>query len=128
MKGKEMLQVVVVDDEVQITNLVKTFLQFHSKNIDIHTYNDPEEARAYLMQNPVDVLITDYKMPKYDGIQLMKCAPETAIKVLVSGYVSEITEASLKNINALFFEKPVPLKKLGAIIHEADGRKRKLAS
>ncbi|MCU0608397.1 MAG: hypothetical protein MUF22_01345 [Chitinispirillaceae bacterium] len=34
MKGKEMLQVVVVDDEVQITNLVKTFLQFHSKNID----------------------------------------------------------------------------------------------
>ena len=118
------LKVVVVDDELQITDLLKTFLHCVSKNVDVFTFNDPEEARAYLLQNKADVLITDFKMPKYDGIQLMKLMPPTSTKVLISGYVSEITEGQLSELNASFFEKPVPMKELGRIIHEAEAKKK----
>ncbi|MBN2037793.1 MAG: response regulator [Chitinispirillaceae bacterium] len=121
------LSVVVVDDEIQITDLLKTFLQCISKNLDIHTFNDPEEARAHLLRKNPDVLITDFKMPKYDGIQLIRLMPNNSTKVLISGYVSEITEGQLGELKASFFEKPVPMKDLGRIIAEAQSRKGMVA-
>lgn len=117
------LSVVVVDDELQITDLLKTFLQCISKDLDISAFNDPEEARAFLLQKAPDVLITDFKMPKFDGIQLIKLMPRDSTKVLISGYVSEITENQLGELHASFFEKPVPMKDLGRIIQSAQEKK-----
>ena len=120
---KKLLQVVVVDDEIQITELLRTLLLCISKNLDVHTFNDPEEAQRYIRNTIVDVLITDFKMPKIDGIQLMRTVPDDTIKILISGYVSEITQSQLLELNAVFFEKPVPMKELGAIIREAEAKR-----
>ena len=117
------IRVVVVDDETQITDLLKTFLECISRDLNIFTFNDPEEARAYLLKKAPDVLITDFKMPKFDGIQLIKLMPPESTKVLISGYVSEITEGQLKELNASFFEKPVPMKELGRIIQSAKSKR-----
>ena len=114
------LEIVVVDDEVQITELLKTFIECASKNSNVHTFNDAVEARNYLLKNSVDVLITDYKMPKYDGIQLMEDVSPEIKKVLISGYVSEIAEERLNQLDAVFFEKPVPMKALEKIIREQE--------
>jgi DNA-binding NtrC family response regulator len=124
MADKKLLHVVVVDDEVQITELLRTFLLCISKNLDIHSFNDPEEARAHLIRHSCDVLITDYKMPKCDGLHLMELVDKDATKVLISGYVSEITEGHLNQLNACFFEKPVPMKELGKLIHAAEAKKK----
>jgi DNA-binding NtrC family response regulator len=112
------LEVVVVDDEIQITELLKTFIQCSSRNINIHTFNDAEDARSYLLENVIDILITDYKMPKYNGIELMESTNSKVKKVLISGYVSEIAEERLQQLDAVFFEKPVPMKALGKIISD----------
>ncbi len=112
------LEVVIVDDEIQITELLKTFIQCSSKGTNVHTFNDSEEARSYLLENSVDILITDYKMPKYNGIELMESANPEVKKILISGYVSEIAEERLQQLDAVFFEKPVPMKALGKIISE----------
>ncbi len=110
------LEVVIVDDEAQITELIKTFIECTAKNSNIHTFTDSGEAKEYMSSNPVDVLITDYKMPKYNGIELMETLPKKVKKVLISGYVSEIAEEKLQKLDAVFFEKPVPMKALGEII------------
>ncbi len=122
--NKKPLEVVVVDDEMQIADLLKVFLVCISKNLKISTFNDPEEARAHILQNPVDVLITDFKMPKYDGVQLIKLMPADSTKILISGYVSEITEGQLSELKASFFEKPVSMKDLGILIHKAEAKKK----
>ena len=114
------LEIVVVDDEVQITELLKTFIECASTNSNVHTFNDADEARNYLLSNDVDVLITDYKMPKYNGIQLMEEASPEIKKVLISGYVSEIAEECLSQLDAIFFEKPVLMKAFERIIHEQE--------
>lgn len=119
LMGKK-LEVVVVDDEFQITELLKTFIECSSSNSNVHTFNDSDEARTYLLSNSVDVLITDYKMPKYDGIQLMEEVSSNIKKVLISGYVSEIAEERLNQLDAIFFEKPVPMKALEKIIQEQE--------
>jgi YesN/AraC family two-component response regulator len=112
------LEVVVVDDEEQITELLKTFIQCITQEIRVHTFNDSVDAREYIAKNPVDVLITDYKMPRYDGLQLMESTPSPVRKIMISGYVSEIAEEKLQKLNATFFEKPVPLRALAKIISE----------
>jgi DNA-binding NtrC family response regulator len=112
------LEVVVVDDEEQITELLKTFILCIAEEIRIHTFNDAVEARDFVSKNPVDVLITDYKMPKIDGLQLMEATSPQVKKVMISGYVSEIAEEKLEKLNATFFEKPVPLRALAKIISE----------
>jgi two-component system, response regulator YesN len=116
------LEVVIVDDEVQITELLKTCVMCASRNSNIHTFNDSVEAKRFIQQHQVDVLITDYKMPKYDGIQLMETTPTQVKKILISGYVSEIAEERLQKLDAVFFEKPVPMKALGKIINEQEKR------
>ena len=110
------LEIVIVDDEEQITELLKTFIEFSSKDAKVHAFNDASKARDYLMNNPIDVVITDYKMPNYNGIELLEAAPKKARKILISGYVSEVAEEKLNKINAVFFEKPVPMKQIGKII------------
>jgi YesN/AraC family two-component response regulator len=112
------LEVVVVDDEEQITELLKTFIQCITQEIHVHTFNDSAVAKDFITKNLVDVLITDYKMPRFDGLQLMEAAAPAARKVMISGYVSEIAEEKLQRLNATFFEKPVPLRALAKIISE----------
>lgn len=117
--GKK-LEIVVVDDEVQITELLKTFIECASTNSNVHTFNNALEAKSFIKQNSVDLFITDYKMPGYNGIQLMEeLAPEVK-KVLISGYVSEIAEERLNQLDAVFFEKPVPMKALEKIIRDQE--------
>jgi DNA-binding NtrC family response regulator len=112
------LEVVVVDDEEQITELLKTFFLCMTQEIKVHTFNDPIVAKDFIVKNPVDVLITDYKMPRLDGLKLMEAASPLSRKVMISGYVSEIAEEKLQRLNATFFEKPVPLRALAKIISE----------
>jgi len=121
---RKKLEVVIVDDEIQITELLKTFVQFASKNTNIHTFSDADEARNYLLKNSIDVLITDYKMPKYNGLELMEGLSPNVKKILISGYVSEIAEEKLSRMDAVFFEKPVPMKALGKIIAEQEKQLR----
>lgn len=118
------LRVVIVDDESQITDLLRTYIMCTIANIEVISFNDPEEARAFLLQNSVDVLITDYKMPKFDGIQLLRLVSNDTVRVLISGYVSEITHGQLAELKAAFFEKPVPMKELGKIISKAEAKKK----
>lgn len=116
----KILEIVVVDDEVQITELLKTFIECASTTSNVHTFNDALEARSYILANSIDMLITDYKMPNFNGIELMEAISPEVKKVLISGYVSEIAEERLNQLGAVFFEKPVPMKALEKIIHEQE--------
>jgi DNA-binding NtrC family response regulator len=112
------LEVVVVDDEEQITELLKTFIMCIGKEIKIHTFNDSLKAKDFIARHSVDLLITDYKMPRFDGLQLMEAASPQVRKIMISGYVSEIAVEKLQKLNATFFEKPVPLRALAKVISE----------
>jgi YesN/AraC family two-component response regulator len=119
------IEVVVVDDEASITDLLESYIHFLSKNAKVHTFNDSVLAKNYIKENNVDVLITDYNMPIVNGLELMEqTSPETT-RVMISGYVSEIAEEKLQELQAVFFEKPVPMKKLGQIIAEREATNAK---
>ncbi|PHM20581.1 MAG: hybrid sensor histidine kinase/response regulator [Curvibacter sp. PD_MW3] len=90
--------VMYVDDDQALVFLMQRALS--RKGLKVSTYTDPQQALAALRDNPgdIDLLVTDYNMPGYSGVDLLRDA--AAIRpglpvALASGYVTpEIEQAA----------------------------------
>jgi two-component system, response regulator YesN len=116
------LEVVVVDDEQPITDVLCSYVLLTAPQARVHSFADPKTALDFVKNNPIDLLVTDYRMPLIDGMQLAAAAPAHARKVLLTGFAPEIAENQMKALNVTVLGKPVPLKVLGKIIAEEMGR------
>ncbi|MGH9977156.1 MAG: response regulator [Nitrososphaeraceae archaeon] len=66
-KGK---QIMVVDDESDLTVFYKISLEYYGFVVD--TFNDPKEALSSFKSNNYDLVILDIKMPDMDGFELYR--------------------------------------------------------
>jgi two-component system KDP operon response regulator KdpE len=67
-EGKQ--NVLVVDDEAQITRVLKTTLS--SQGYGVRTAADGDEALQVMKSWPPDLILTDLRMPNVDGLELCK--------------------------------------------------------
>jgi len=67
---RESGRILVVDDEAQITRVLRTTLS--SRGYEVRTAEDAESALAALLQWPPDLVITDLSMPGKSGIELCR--------------------------------------------------------
>ena len=56
----------IIDDDKDITNLFKMFLECNGYNVD--AYTNPVEGIPNFRRNSHDLIILDLKMPKMDGM------------------------------------------------------------
>lgn len=63
-------RILVVDDESQITRVLRTALS--SQGYDIRTANDGETALEIVKDWPPDLVVTDLAMPGMDGLELCR--------------------------------------------------------
>src|SRR5437868_9183913 len=89
---------------------IRAFLQLET-DYAIHGFNDPQDAVRHLQTNPVDVVISDYLMPKMNGIQMLAKAKELqpeAARVLLTGHADK--QSAIQAINDVglyqYVEKP----------------------
>jgi PAS domain S-box-containing protein len=89
--------IMYVDDDEALLFLVKRALG--KKGFEVSIFHDPHQAMIALRERPLnyDLLITDYNMPGYSGLEVLKEArlihPELPI-ALASGYVTPEIERS----------------------------------
>jgi two-component system KDP operon response regulator KdpE len=62
--------ILVVDDEAQISRVLKTTLSSHGYGVRVAS--DGSEAVQLMKEWPPDLVITDLRMPNMDGLQLCK--------------------------------------------------------
>ena len=75
-------RILVVDDEAQITRVLRTSLS--SQGYDIRVANDGETALEIMKDWTPDLVITDLAMPNLDGLQLCrKLRPSTQVPIIV---------------------------------------------
>ncbi len=90
--------VLVVDDEPEVTNGLRHAL--FQENYGIVTANSAQEALEVLGREPVDVVVSDEKMPGMSGSELLaivrKEYPDT-VRIILTGQAS--LEAAVRGIN-----------------------------
>jgi two-component system KDP operon response regulator KdpE len=75
-------QILVVDDEPQITRVLKTTLS--SQGYNIRTAGDGEQAVYEMKDWSPDLVITDLRMPRMDGLQLCRAIrAESCVPIIV---------------------------------------------
>jgi DNA-binding NtrC family response regulator len=115
--------VLLVDDEDMVITSIRAFLQLETE-YEIHGYTNPQEATRHLEMNPVDVIVSDYLMPKMNGIQLLAKAKEfqpEAARVLLTGHADK--QSAIQAINQVglyqYLEKPWDNSQLLLVINGA---------
>lgn len=65
-----MKKVAVVDDEPDITTVLKRGLEYHGFSVDV--FNDPQAALVSFNPGQYDLMIIDIRMPKLNGFDLYR--------------------------------------------------------
>lgn len=71
MPAASALKVLVADDQQTIRSLVHTGLR-EIGVVDIHMAVDGEDALRQMLERPLNLVISDYNMPKLDGLGLLR--------------------------------------------------------
>jgi len=107
-------RILLVDDDRNITRLLRTALETAGKEYVIIDVPTGEEAVRELMRGGVDLLVLDLKLPGMSGLGVIKRVkksntPNTPI-IVVSGAGDTESETEVKNLNIPFFTKPIRLE------------------
>ncbi len=101
--------ILVVDDNAGIREAVEKILK-KEEGYTVFTASDGEEAVKVLQQNTIAVLLTDLRMPKVDGIELLKIAKtisEDIEVILITGHGTvEVAVEVMKDGAFDFIQKP----------------------
>lgn len=66
------MKIVIADDEVLVRKGISMSISWEALGIDeVFEAADGQQALEIITQNPIDILLTDIKMPKLDGLQLL---------------------------------------------------------
>jgi len=106
------IYVVAVDDEPMNISLIEELSKSIGKEIILKSFLDPVEALTYLVNNPVDILLTDYMMPQMNGSELIERArilsPEIlSVMITAAGSNEQIKLEALKAGANDFLSKPL---------------------
>ena len=83
-----MINIVIVDDDVLALTKLKSLINLKNTKVS-GEYTQPEDALSHIRKHRTDILLTDMRMPKIDGIELIRQAREInpAIQVVaISSY------------------------------------------
>ena len=67
-----MAQVLLIEDDVAFCKMLEAFLT--RKDFDVRTAFTAESAFAILEEHPLDLVITDVRLPDKDGLEILAFA------------------------------------------------------
>lgn len=120
-----MKSILIVEDEKMIRQGIKTMIQRSGVPVEvILECNNGEMALEILNEQEIDVLFTDIRMPKMDGIELVQRMQELAHKpltVAISGYddFSYAVEMMRHGVRE-YILKPVERQKVKSILEKLE--------
>ncbi|MBS1120406.1 MAG: response regulator receiver modulated metal dependent phosphohydrolase [Deltaproteobacteria bacterium] len=122
----ESARILVVDDERVIREILAEFLAL--EGFTVHTVEDGEKALTELRLRPYDLLITDLKMPRLSGLQLLEKVEQErlgVLTVLMTGFgtVETAIEAMKKGAYD-YLLKPFKVEEVIHVVERALYRQR----
>lgn len=117
----ERKQILVVDDEPNLRRVLSA--QLERDGYDVHMAEDGQRGLDLLRDNHIDLVITDLRMPKVDGMELLRRAMEIddslpVVMITAHGTVDNAVEA-LKTGAFDYITKPFDQAEVRAIVRKA---------
>jgi response regulator RpfG family c-di-GMP phosphodiesterase len=113
----------VVDDEVRILSALRRSLR--REGWRVLTAGTPAEALRLLDEEPIDAVLSDHKMPRMSGLDVLEAAAQRrplAARILISGWPDEISPERLRELGVrALVPKPWDDAELKRILREALG-------
>ena len=121
-----------VDDEMELIEAYQELFEF---KYQVKTFSSAENYLAFLEEkkhNPFDVTVTDFKMEKINGIEMINMTVEKKINcpyIMVSGHVDQELLFEMVSHGAVvtLLEKPPDIKQLDQTIEKILKSKQKSA-
>lgn len=111
-----MKSILIVDDEIDLRNtLVKIY---ENRGYKAYCAEDMQSALDTIQKEPIDLVISDIKMPNGTGLDLLEQVKATGKKlkfILISGFSDVTEEEALKRGALALVKKPVRVQKLLAL-------------
>jgi CheY-like chemotaxis protein len=128
MATKATNKVLVVDDEETLTwSMTKTLAKDKGK-YELVIANTGSEALNVLERDPIDVVVTDIKMPDIDGLELLsiirKQYPSTKVIIMTAYGSPEIHKEATRRGSFFYVEKPFEISDIRTLILKALEEKR----
>jgi response regulator RpfG family c-di-GMP phosphodiesterase len=92
------MNLLFVDDEANILKALKRL--FRSADFSVHLAESGSEGLAILQQTPIDLIISDMRMPQMDGAEFLTRAAEqwpNTVRILLTGYAD--IESTIAAVN-----------------------------
>jgi nitrogen regulation protein NR(I) len=125
----ERKQILVVDDEANLRRVLSA--QLSREGYEVHVAEDGEAALNLLRENHIDLVITDLRMPKVDGMDLLRAAlrddPTRPVLMMTAHGTVETAVEALKTGAFDYLTKPFDQQEVRIIVKKAL-RTRELAS
>jgi DNA-binding NtrC family response regulator len=114
--------ILIVDDEPSVCFLLKEELS-ELKQFSISTVNDGAEAINLLQKQPIDVVLLDVRMPRMNGLEVLKYIKEnhpTIQVIMLTNYAEVKTAIEATKLGAYdFVSKPYNREELLATVNRA---------
>jgi HD-like signal output (HDOD) protein len=104
-----MKNIVFVDDERELLDGLRARLYKHRNDWCMKFVESGEEALAIFEKEPIDLIVSDVRMPGMDGGQLLAAVkqrwPKT-MRIVISGYSDPVQAARLTSLAHQYLAKP----------------------
>lgn len=113
--------VLIIDDEISIRDSLTLF--FKDEGYAVFTAEDGESGLNILFNKEIDIVLTDLRMPKKDGIEVMqtihKTRPDTPMIVVSGAGKKEDIIKALRMGAKDYITKPIDLDIIGHTVKQA---------
>jgi two-component system response regulator YesN len=124
-------RILVVDDEPALLDAIK--IAFERAGHEVVACRSFEDARARVLSERFDAIVTDVRLGAFNGLQLGVIArdkdPSLGI-IVFSGYDDPVLRAQALDLGAIYLVKPVTgerlIEELGKIADARDGKSEEL--
>lgn len=124
------IKLLLVDDDPGMIRLLTMAIKRSlSEEVEMKSLTNPKEARAWIENEVVDVLVTDLEMPGISGLELLRCAKRANACTQVLFVTGNSTLDALTDALELgatdYLLKPLDQAELIEIVGQALKRRRR---
>jgi YesN/AraC family two-component response regulator len=117
------VKILLVDDEPMLRDVLS--MGFEIEGAIISEAENGEEAFEQIINNDFDIIVSDIRMPKCGGLELLdkirECSQKTPEVVMMTGF-QDVSEGKVKELGACgLFLKPNKIESLIELIAETLG-------